>query len=109
MFGIAGFLVLTVLSSLCYWLAGSIARSISSMPRRIYIARLVLMVMFVALWWLCICFTLHPVIGDSLRPEFWYHVAWQDGTGWGSLMILAWVIVALIDWPKVKPDEKRAA
>ena len=44
---------------------------------------------------------------DAERYTLW--MAKQLGSSYGIHAIWAWLLVALIDWPKVKPDEKRAA
>jgi hypothetical protein len=100
--GIAGLLIQTVLSGLCYLVSSVGARVLLSVPKDIYIARLLVMVGFVVVWWSYFQITAHADIGNGLDPDFWYGVAWHLGKDIGALMIFAWLIIAVIDRPKAK-------
>ena len=105
--GFIGFLLGAIGSGACYFAASFVARLIASKRLWIYFARLIFLVVFAVIWWLCVRqVVLWHRMGDGLQPEFWYRLARQDGVGCGFLSLLGWFIVALIDLPKDKTSQK---
>jgi hypothetical protein len=105
---IRAFLAPVVWSAVCYFAASFISRLASSVPRGIYFRRLILM--FIAAF---IIVGIYPALGaayignnadprDAERHSLW--MAKQLGTSYGVQAIWAWLLVALIDWPKVRPN-----
>jgi hypothetical protein len=104
---ITAFLVPVVLSGICYFLVSEAARRFSSTPRGIYFRRLFYMLIVVAIW-----FLLYPFFGFSAfigngadphnaeREASW--MAAQLGRSYGIYAIWAWLLIALIDRPKLR-------
>jgi hypothetical protein len=101
-YGYVGFAFTVVISSSIYPFASYIARLHSSQPLRIYLYRLGLVVGLSLMWLLLASLLYQPVFrGENLLwAEPWYHYAQMIGASRGSLSSIAWVVVALIDWPK---------
>ena len=106
---IGAFLAPVIWSAVCYFAASFISRLASSEPRGIYFRRLILML--VAAF---IIAGLYPALGAAFhsnaadpRNEEWHNLwmAKQVGTSYGIHAIWAWLLVALIDWPKVRPNK----
>ena len=106
---IRAFLAPVVWSAVCYFAASFISRLVSSSPRGIYFRRLILM--FIAAF---IIAGLYPALGAAFigngadphnaeRYTLW--LAKQLGTSYGIHAVWAWLLVALIDWPKVRPNK----
>jgi hypothetical protein len=106
---IRAFLVPVVWSAVCYFAVSFISRLASSEPRGIYFRRLILMFIVVVIW----C-ALYPALGsayignsadprDAERYTLW--MAKQLGSSYGIHAIWAWLLVALIDWPKVRLNQ----
>ena len=106
---IRAFLAPVVWSAVCYFAASFISRLVSSSPRGIYFRRLILM--FIAAF---IIAGLYPALGAAFigngadphnaeRYTLW--MAKQLGTSYGVQAVWAWLLVALIDWPKVRPNK----
>ncbi len=106
---ITAFLVPVFWSVVCYFAASFISRIHSSSSREIYIRRLILMFIVTVFW----C-ALYPALGSAFfgnsadprneeRQSLW--MAKQLGTHYGIHAIWAWVLVALIDRPKLRPNK----
>jgi len=106
---IRAFLVPVVWSAVAYFAASFLSRLASSSPRGIYFRRLILMLVAVVL-----IAGLYPALGAAFfgngadphnaeRYTLW--MAKQLGTSYGIHAIWAWLLVALIDWPKVRPNK----
>jgi hypothetical protein len=109
--GFVGFFIGAVGSGACYFISNFFARSVSSKPLGIYFIRLPSELILSMLWFVCTmpyAAAAHRTT-NALRPEFWYGIAFSDGLGYGVLSALAWIIVALIDRPKIKHDKIQAA
>jgi len=105
---IRAFLIPVVWSAVAYFVASFISRLASSSPRGIYFRRLILML--VAAF---IIAGIYPAlgaafIGNSADPHhaerYTLWMAKQLGTSYGIHAIWAWLLIALIDWPKVLPN-----
>ena len=107
--GVFGFLLSAIGAGACYFIASFFARQVVSKRLAIYLVRLAFMLIFSVIWFLCCIQMSIPRMGDALRPEYWYRIAWQDGVGYGALSLCAWIIVALIDRPKQRYDKTHAA
>jgi hypothetical protein len=107
--GVFGFLLGAVGAGACYFFSSYLARQVVSKPLAIYFVRLAFTLILSVIWLFCCMQMAVPRMGDELRPEFWYRNAWQDGVGYGSLSLCAWIIVALIDRPKQRYDKTHAA
>ena len=106
---IRAFLVPVFWSAVCYFAVSLISRLASPEPRGIYFRRLILMFIVALVW----C-ALYPALGaayfgnsadsrDAERHALW--MAKQLGTSYGVHAVWAWFLVALIDWPKVRPNK----
>jgi hypothetical protein len=110
---IRAFLVPVIWSAVFYFAVSFLSRLASSVPRGIYFRRLILMFIVALVW----C-ALYPALGaayigngadprDAERHTLW--MAKQLGTSYGIYAIWAWVLVALIDWPKARPNNSLQA
>jgi hypothetical protein len=106
---IRAFLTPVVWSAVCYFAASFFSRLASSTPRGIYFRRFILMLIAAF-----IIAGLYPALGAAFRGNsadphnaerhnLW--MAKQLGTSYGVQAIWAWLLVALIDWPKVRPNQ----
>ena len=106
---ITAFLTPVIWSAVCYFAASFISRLVSSDPRGIYVRRLALMLVAAFL-----IAGLYPAFGSAFignsadpgneeRHALW--IAEQLGKSYGIHAIWAWLLVALIDWPKVRPNQ----
>jgi hypothetical protein len=106
---VAAFLFPVALSTICYFLVSAVARSMSSTSRDFYVRRLIWMLVATVLWCL-----LYPVfhstafIGNGADPHDAERRAWwmarQIGWSHGIHAIWAWLLIALIDRPKLRPN-----
>ena len=90
--GIDVFLNYIAFGGFCYLVAWGIARLISSEPRKVYVLRLVFMLLFVAAWW-----SLDFHRGYNGHPDEWGIVV---GNIYGMHTIWAWLVVAVAARPK---------
>src|SRR5579859_228758 len=103
---LTAFLSPVLLSALCFVLVHSLARSVSASPRQFYVRRLIWMII-VAVLWLCFNPALHQTafFGNTASPlNAERHAAWmasQMGWAYGIHAIWAWLVLALIDRPKL--------
>jgi hypothetical protein len=106
-YGFVAFSVAAAISGSIFFVASYIARSFSPQPLHIYLYRLGL-VLALSFLWLLWCASQFPTVfysSNALLPDSWYRLARNDGIVQGALSSVAWVIVALIDWPKVRPNK----
>lgn len=106
-YGFASFSVAAAISGSIYFVSSSFARSLSSLPLHLYLYRLGIVVALSFLWLLWCASQFPPVFytSNALWPEPWYRYARNEGIVYGALSGAAWIIVALIDWPKpAKPS-----
>jgi len=106
---IRAFLVPVFWSAVCYFAVSLISRLASPEPRGIYFRRLILMFIVALVW----C-ALYPALGSAFignsadprneeRHALW--VAKELGMSYGVHAIWAWLFIALIDRPKVRPNK----
>jgi hypothetical protein len=105
---ITAFLVPVALSAISYFLISVLARFHSSTARMIYFRRLFLMFFAVVIWWI-----FYPILTASVFIGNWAdphnaerYASWMAkrlGTTYGVHAIWAWVIIALVDRPKLPP------
>ena len=105
---IEAFLVPVIWSTILYFAVNRLSRLGSPTPRQIYSRRLVLMTI-VTVAWCTIYSALAPAfIGNGSdhhnAERFNSWMATRLGHDYGIPVILAWLLVTLIDWPKIKPD-----
>ena len=107
---VSAFLFPVVLSAVCYFVASSIARLGTSTSREFYYTRLFWMFVALFLWWfLYPAFHHSEFIGNSASPHNAERRAWwmarQLGWSHGMHAIWAWLLIALIDRPKLRPNQ----
>jgi hypothetical protein len=107
---LAAFLRAAVLGVICYALVSIVARFHATTGRGIYLRRLVLLAIVTVLWW----FYLPAFLGYGgarqmveVTSGLWG--AKQLGLSYGMNTIWAWVVVALIDRPKLRPNNSLQA
>jgi|SRR6516164_550079 hypothetical protein len=99
---IVGFLVPATLGCLAYLLATATACFISSVPRRVYIGRLVMLAVFVLSMWLVYL----PLVAVAFSGDrvHYYQLGGETqgmGTFYGMHTIWIWCILALLKRPKI--------
>ncbi|MGH7954222.1 MAG: hypothetical protein ACREFE_20195 [Limisphaerales bacterium] len=101
-YGFIGFSIAAAISGSIYTVASYIARSLSPRQLHIYLYRLGLLLVLSFLWLLWCAFRVPTAFysSNALLPDSWYRYAWDQGIAHGTLSSAAWIIVALIDWPK---------
>ncbi len=102
--GITAFVIPVILSSLCYIVASIAARFGASTPRRIYVARLIFMLLLLVVWWgYFLPASAKAFSGNWADPHngerYASFLAKQAGTAYGLQAIWAWCLVALLDRP----------
>lgn len=97
--GLKGFFIPTVLGCLSYIVATVMARPISSSPRQFYIARLVLLTVFVFLIAGCIP---NFIFSGPLDRYLLFEVN-QEGSKYGMMTVPIWLVFALLKTPKSEP------
>ena len=107
---IRAFLVPVVWSAVCYIAVSLVSRFHSSTPREIYFRRLLLMFIVALVWWVFYPALGSAFIGNSADPRneerhaLW--VAKELGMRYGVHAIWAWFLIALIDRPKLRPNQR---
>ncbi|MBW8864419.1 MAG: hypothetical protein JF609_05760 [Verrucomicrobia bacterium] len=105
---ITAFLTPVIWSAICYFAISFISQIHPASPRDIYVRRLVLMFIVTLVWSM-----LYPALGSAFignsadprneeRHALW--VAKELGMGYGVHVIWAWLLIALIDKPKLRPN-----
>ena len=109
-YGYVGFSVAAAISSSIYFVASYFARSLSTQPLGIYLYRLGLVVALSFVWLLFCGSQFAPVMRttNALWSAPWYHLARNIGIVRGALSSAAWIIVALIDWPKLAKSPNKS-
>lgn len=104
---ITAFLVPVALSAICYLLVSLVAQLTSNAPREYYFRRLILLFVALVIWWVFyLPLSATAFIGNWADPHnaerYALWTAKQLGVGYGIHSIWAWVIVALVDRPKMR-------
>ena len=101
--GVDAFLLHVSLGGCCYLIAWGVARLFSSVPQKVYLLRLVMMLGLVFVWW---TFDFHRHYNGHPSPSGW---GIEVGNRYGMHTIWAWLVLALIGRPKKKKQESSAA
>jgi ABC-type transport system involved in multi-copper enzyme maturation permease subunit len=110
--GIKAFLGWTVLSACCFGIAAGAARLVASVPRQIYVVRLVFMFLLLIVWGACVPAMASAFIGNGADPQNANrHARWEAknvARFYGAHTIWPWCLVALLDRPKGKARETQS-
>ena len=102
---LAAFSKSAVLGVICYALVNIIARFHTATERGIYLRRLVLLAIVTVLWWLYLpTFLGYGGARQIVDVTSGLWTARELGLSYGMNTIWAWVVVALIDRPKLRPN-----
>jgi hypothetical protein len=95
-------------SAACYFAVNFISRIHSSCSREIYIRRLVFMAIATLVWYMLYPALSSAFIGNNADPlNEDRHALWMAkklGMSYGIHAIWAWLLIALIDRPKLRPN-----
>ena len=95
--GLKAFFIPAILGCLSYFIATLMARPISSTPRQFYIARLVLLVVFVFV--IAVVSIPNFIFSGPLDRYLLLRVQ-EEGSTYGMLTVPIWLIFALLKVPK---------
>lgn len=104
--GLMTFLLWAALSACSFLIATGGAWLITLPPRKIFGARLVLMLIILIVWWICVPATAPAYSGKYADPQDANrHARWearQSARLYGAHTIWAWCVVALLRRPKAR-------
>ncbi len=100
------FLIPAALGCLSYVLATACARFISTVPRHVYVGRLVLLGFFIVL--ICVFYLPLAAVAFSGDAARYYEIGGDArgmGTFYGMQTIWIWCMLALLKWPRTHHEQ----